>query len=274
MSSRRPSNDSLRPVRHEGRAYPVIGRQRIAGRTYLLIKQLASAPRVRFQAFDPRVRQFRCLLKLPATAVSRRHLESIQRASAANDSIPTLVEFAKQGDDFWVVLTWVNGSDLKQYLNKVRAGTLPRPSSREVVRLLRGLVHGLRHLHNTCQLVHGDLKPANLILQSRPTRLVTIDFGSAWLREHAADCRTGDGFSRVYTAPELQFDIELQPDFRADQFSASVIAYELLTLQLPYANLGGAAARPESLNQIDIPLKQVSELSPDAKQLPLSLIHI
>ena len=261
---------SHNPIRHQGREYPVIGRQRIAGRTYLLLKQLTAPPRVRYQAFDPRVQEFRSLLVLPAEAVGRRHLRVIQRASEANDNIPKLVDSGRTGGELWLVVTWVTGPDLKQYLKRVRAGRTARPSSREVIRLLRGLAHGLRHLHNNSQLVHGDLTPANLILQSRPTRLVTIDFGSAWLRESATHAGDGDGASAVYAAPELQTRVS-QPDFRSDQFSASLIAYELLTLQIPYGHLGGRAGRPGLCAGSQIPLNKVSENSPDAKQLPKSL---
>lgn len=270
MPARRDRDSRMESIRHMGRDHSIIGRRRIAGRTYLLLKQLAAPPRTRFQAFDPRLREFRGLISVPAEAVGRRHLRAIQRSSSANDSIPKLIDFVRIGDEFWLVLTWVAGSDLKQYLRRVRSGQTPRPSSREVIRLLRGLAHGLRHLHNDCNLVHGDLSPSNLVLQSRPTRLVTIDFGNAWLREAAMYAETGDGTSAIYAAPELQ-DGDSQPDFRSDQFSASVIAYELLTLQIPYGNLGGQAGRPGLLGDSPVSLNDVSANSSDAKQLPKSI---
>lgn len=270
MPARRDRGSPEETIRHLGREYPIIGRRRIAGRVYLLLKQLAAPPRNRFQAFDPRVREFRSLISVPVEAVGRRHLRAIQRSSSANDSIPKLIDSGRVGDELWLVLTWVAGSDVKRYLQRVRSGQTPRPSPREVIRLLRGLAHGLRHLHNNCHLDHGDLTPANLVLQSRPTRLVTIDFGNAWLREDSVEASTGDGTSAVYAAPELLTD-DSQPDFRSDQFSASAIAYELLTLKIPFSNLGGQAGRLGLLGDSPVSLSNVSANSSDAKQLPKSI---
>ncbi len=237
---------------------------------YLLLEQLASPPRCRYRAFDPRLREFRTLLCLPADAVGRKHLAALRRASTSNDSLPKIIDSVKDGDEHWLVLTWVNGLDVREYLKRIRSGRTARPSSREVIRLLRGLAHGLRHLHNNCQLIHGDQQPANIILQSRPTRLVTIDFGSAWLREASSMRDSGDGMSAVYAPPELQGN-ETLVDFRGDQFSASLIAYELLTLKIPYADLGGKAGLPVLIDRVGIQLVSPSKHSPDAARLPKSV---
>ena len=264
------SSQKHRPVRHQGRTWPVIGRQRLGGRTYLILEQLACPPRCRYRAFDTRVREFRMLMRLPATAVSRRQLSVLRRASAANDSVPKIVDHVRIGDEQWLVLTWVYGIDVADYLRRVRAGETPRPSATEVIRLLRGLAHGLRHLHNDCSLIHGDLQPANLILQSRPSRLITVDFGSAWLRESAAESDPGDGISAIYAAPELQVG-PAQPDFRSDQFSATVIAYELMTLQIPYAGLGGKAGRPAFTDSVMQSFISPSKLITGKSRLPKSV---
>lgn len=70
-----------------------------------------------------------------------------------------------------------------------------------------------------------------------------VDFGSAWPIERTARRELGDGFHASYAAPELQGATGVI-DGRADQFSASVVLYEMLTGQLPY-QWGGKAGRPE-----------------------------
>lgn len=51
---------------------------------------------------------------------------------------------------------------------------------------------------------------------------------------------SGDGASGVYSAPEL-LEKGAVPDFRSDQFSLSVVWYEMLTLAIPYDGAGGRA---------------------------------
>ena len=127
--------------------------------------------------------------------------------------------------------------------------------------------HGLAQLHRRHAIVHGDIKPANLILARNPSRLVMIDFGSAWGIERTARRDAGDGLSRAYAAPELQSRTQIA-DFRSDQFSASAILYELLTLERPYDSLGGQAGRPEFAERMKDKLTLPSRLSPDLARLP------
>jgi serine/threonine protein kinase len=97
--------------------------------------------------------------------------------------------------------------------------------------------------HHRANVVHTDLKPANLVLGQRPERLVVVDFGSALVAEKATARPDGDGTTPAYAAPELW--TEPAPDFRADLFSLSVVAFELLTGKLPYEGLGGRIGHPE-----------------------------
>ena len=109
----------------------------------------------------------------------------------------------------------------------------------EVVRMGRKLGHTLLHLHDNLRVIHGDLKPSNLVLTHKPSDLWLIDFGSAWPIERSAYRELGDGFLHAYAAPEL-IRVELI-DSRADQFSFGVILYQLLTGKIPYEGLGGEA---------------------------------
>ncbi len=138
------------------------------------------------------------------------------------------------------MLSWTDGLDLGKYLDQVKSGRVVAPSAFESLRLVRGLAHGLRQLHQHAQLIHGDLKPENLILTRKPAFLAMIDYGSAWQIERAAFRHQGDGTSPLYAAPELLTNGNTG-DFRSDQFSVSVMLYQLLTGVIPYHGLGGQA---------------------------------
>jgi serine/threonine-protein kinase len=105
------------------------------------------------------------------------------------------------------------------------------------------LVHGVAHYHRRTNIIHGDISPANIIITSGTTQLVLVDFGSAWPIESAAARAVGDGVTEPYAAPERIAGHAVE-DFRSDAFSLSVIAYELLTLKIPFGGLGGRAGTP------------------------------
>src|SRR5690606_24998599 len=128
-------------------------------------------------------------------------------------------------------------------------------------------------LHHKLQIGHGDIQPSNIVVTNHVSRLMLVDFGSAWTTQQAAFRDEGDGYHRAYAAPELQ-TIGGVVGFAADQFSTSVILYELLTMQLPYGGLGGKAGRPEFIDQTAGALIPPSRLSLACGQLPRSLARL
>jgi serine/threonine-protein kinase len=157
----------------------------------------------------------------------------IQHATETNANLPHVIDHFRDGDKKYLVLSWVEGLPLSVYLEKGRKKGKPHFSATDSYRLIVGLVHALRRLHQK-DAYHGDLTPRNLIV-TRPLRLFLIDFGISWSGARASKRQPVAG-TRGYRAPEL-CKKELV-DHRADQFSASVIFYELLTNEKPYDDLG------------------------------------
>lgn len=256
-------------IRVSGREYPVRDRMRIGRSTYLVLDSLGNASRERLMAFDPDAGfdgQLRLILVLPHSRAASQHVSALRRLPPSPHSLPAVVNYRKERDRILLVLTWIHGPTLDGYLSDVRRERRPRPSVFEAFRLFRGLAHGLSQLHQRCQLYHGDIKPANLILARNPGRLVPIDFGSAWVAERTTARDAGDGISVVYSSPELQARSP-SADFRADQFSATVVLYELLTMQLPY-RLGGKAGLPEFADSMRGKLIPPSRLRTDRGHVP------
>lgn len=135
----------------------------------------------------------------------------------------------QQRSCLYLATEYVQGTSLKQWLLDN-----PKPSLETVRQLVEQIARGLRAFHRL-EMVHQDLKPENILIDSQGT-VVLIDFGATRiaglqeLREH--DEPTWPRGAALFSAPETFLG---EPaSWQADQFSLGVIAYQLLTGQLPY----------------------------------------
>lgn len=245
---------------------PVIGRQYVNGRVYLLLKELTTGVNGgRFQAFDPKAGlrgELRRLMILPRSPESVRQLSVLQRLRQHENLFAHILDLERSRDDLLIVMDWVPGPTLRTYLTEVREGRLPRPGVREAFRLGRDLARNLCKLHRRSFVVHGDLNPENLILNRGSSRLVLIDFGSSWAIESSKQAREGDGLRAVYSAPEMEEESPTPLEF-SDQFVATLLMYEMLTLVVPYEGLGGKAGWSQHRDEMAGTLVPPSSLHKD-----------
>ncbi|HET7845581.1 MAG TPA: protein kinase, partial [Xanthomonadales bacterium] len=122
----------------------------------------------------------------------------------------------------------------------------------EVVRVLRAVLQALAYAHAQ-HVVHRDVKPEN-ILFDKTDRPLLADFGIALSRDdrHRVTNPGRTLGSSGYMSPEQARGQEL--DGRADLYSLGVVAYEVLTGELPYA---GADALAMAISHMQDPLPRV-----------------
>lgn len=255
-----------RAIRYRGTEYPVIERFRIGGRTYLAVAKIGTSGRRAFKVFDAGAKQMRALHILPISSGGFDRVRTLQRLTRGDNEILQILECHRDGDSVYVVLPWIDGFNLRTVLNGIRGRNRQRIAAPEAVRLMKGVAHALRHLHRNKQIIHGDIKPANLILTKR-TSLVLIDYGNAWTIERTTRRDTGDGVSGAYAAPEfIRGDAHV--NFRADCFSLGVVLYEILTDRIPYDGHGGKVGMLPDPVQSGSQLVPASEISPEREKLP------
>ena len=262
------SNDTGRQtIRVHGKVRPYLRRQHIRRRMYYLLEKVGSPLRERYRAFDPYAgpggNLF--LVQFWRDGENARQFLNVTRR-LKDDTYPRVIEWDRFDNEYALVLTWVHGISLADYLLHLKAGRRPAPDPSEVVRLIRALAHSVCRLHSSFRIVHGDIQPANLIITTHPSRLSLIDFGSAWTMETTGQRVDGDGRHPVYTAPDFR-----ESGFHGDQFSISVLFYELLTQQIPYSGLGGKAGKPELIDQAQRVHESPSAVSHNCQRLTRSL---
>ena len=211
---------------------------RIAG--YIVEEQVgAGGMATVFRALDTRLDR-RVALKIlpPALAADEafrlRFLRESRAAAAVDD--PHIIPVFEAGEDngvLFIAMRYVTGGDVRSLL----AESDPLPPAR-VAEIIAQVSSALDAAHER-GLVHRDVKPANMLLDSRarsgrPDHVYLSDFG---LSKSALSVTglTGSGqfFGTVdYISPE---QIEGNPvDGRADQYALACAAFELLTGTPPF----------------------------------------
>ena len=153
----------------------------------------------------------------------------------------------------FLVMELVRGEDLRRVLR--REGSLP---ASRAVPLLTAICSAVHAAHRE-GVLHRDLKPENILLVEQDVTIKVLDFGVAKLVSDRAADETGLATvtsagvvvgTPAYMAPE---QLRSEPvDARTDVFSLGVIAYEMLTGELPF---GRASVW-------DIGLQQTQEIKP------------
>ena len=159
--------------------------------------------------------------------VRRFDREAAAMAQLDHPGIVRLLSRGRSGPYFWISMELIDGVSLRTHAFQAR------PSARALARLLTQVAHALAYAHARA-VVHRDLKPDN-VLVLRDGRTKMLDFGLAGLHAEGAEVLTQSNVAMGtanYMAPEQRKDAR-RADHRADLYSFGVMAYELLTGELP-----------------------------------------
>ena len=141
-------------------------------------------------------------------------------------NIIKLFDVGQQNNDAYIVMEYVEGSDLAQLIEAVHV----TPSLAATI--LEESARALDYAHGR-GVVHRDIKPSNILI-SKEQRVFLTDFGIARIQKSD---KTTIEFTIVgtfnYMSPEQVEGKE--PVGASDQFSLGVVAYQLLTGEMPFS---------------------------------------
>ena len=160
----------------------------------------------------------------------RREAKAIEELK--HDNIVKLFDYGEEGEVPYMVMEFIHGEALSRMIRG-----RGRLALEVVLPVAQGIAAALDYAHGQ-GIVHRDIKPSNVIveqLDGKPPRAVLMDFGIARMVS-AMTALTGTGGmvgTLDYISPE-QIQGSHQVDGRADVYSLGVMAYQMMTGELPF----------------------------------------
>ncbi|HEY3141449.1 MAG TPA: serine/threonine-protein kinase [Acidimicrobiales bacterium] len=184
-----------------------------------------------------------------ASDVDRIRREAAVLTELDHPHIVRVHEVLDDGDGLAVAMQYASGGSLQALLAE-RGRLAPG----EVVALAAPIAEALASAHRR-GILHGDVKPANILFTSDGEPLLG-DFGVA----RTLGARTSDNVAGTaeYVAPELLDGAD--PDPRADVYSLAVVCYEALAGQPPYRGAAPLAVARAAADGFHDPLAGLADM--------------
>jgi eukaryotic-like serine/threonine-protein kinase len=177
--------------------------------------------------------------------------EAITVAHMSHPHIITIYTVRQVEDLHFFIMKFVEGRSLDHVIHDV--GALPIPIVRAI---LFQVGSALAYAHRR-RVIHRDVKPANILLDEDGNAVVT-DFGIAKILDSPTHTQTGVMVGTpAYMSPEQCLGHQLS--WASDQYSLGVVAYELLTGDVPFTGSGLTVLQ----GHIEGPAPPISVARPD-----------
>jgi serine/threonine protein kinase len=232
-----------------------------------------------------RLTALKFLIEASPDCAQRFLAEARATAQLSHENIVELYELGEHGGSLYMVLEYVKGQTLQEWLDEregrmrdtprggEKAGLSALPPSR-AVELMLPVVRALVCAHDA-GIVHRDLKPANIMLTDSGTVKV-LDFGIAKMMHDATSERTNEPGvdvawgamsgadasltatgahlgTLIYMSPEQRGVAEV--DHRTDLWAVGILLYQIVTGHHPLSPLSMRALA--SVTDLSLPMPSV-----------------
>ena len=212
--------------------------EREIGRGGMGVVYLASDQQVRGETFAIKVLKPGILEHLEALELMR---EEVRKTRSLRDSnIVGVYSINVDSTDVFILMEYLEGKPLNELLDEEFGRGMPFTRAWPLIQDI-GAALACAHDHN---VIHSDLKPANVFVTSGRAKL--LDFGIARAargRKQGADAAAIGALTPEYASCEMLEGLE--PDPRDDIYSLACVVYEMLSGKRPFGNLNALEARDD-----------------------------
>jgi serine/threonine-protein kinase len=212
-----------------------------------------------YRAKDRRLKRHVAIKLLPPELAFRSEIRSRflrEAETAAQLSHPNIVPIYSVDESdglVYFVMACVDGENLGKRIHD--RGPLPLADAREI---LAEVSDALAYAHAR-GVVHRDIKPDNILLDGADGRALVTDFGIARAIIEGSDARlTATGMAigtPAYMSPE-QSAGDREIDGRTDLYSLGIVAYQMLTGELPFTASSTPAMLVKHISEAPTPIEQ------------------
>lgn len=187
------------------------------------------------------------------TFLVRFHREAQSAAMLNSSNVVAVHDFGQDHNRPYIVMEYVAGQDLRSILDR---GLLTIPQVIDYAIQICNAV-GLAHRRG---MVHGDLKPGNILISSE-NRVKVTDFGLARaLGESAMDDGELVWGTPAYFAPEQAAGDRVMP--ATDVYAIGIILYEMLCGTVPFTGETDQEVARKQLYEHPAPISQLTHRVP------------
>ncbi len=152
----------------------------------------------------------------------------------SHSNIVPIYEFGVEAGQFYILMEYVNGKNLRQILNRMQKESDTYFSIDQIVNIIKDVAAGLDHAHRCLDgttgkplnIIHRDMSPQNIMI-SFEGEIKVVDFGIAKAESQQEATKAGTLKGKfAYMSPEQATGESI--DLRTDIFSLGIVLWELL----------------------------------------------
>lgn len=152
----------------------------------------------------------------------------------SHSNIVPVYEFGVESGQFYIVMEYVNGKNLRQVINRMLKDSDVYFSIDQIVYIIREVAAGLDHAHRCLDgttgkplnIIHRDMSPQNIMV-SYEGEIKVVDFGIAKAESQVESTKAGTLKGKfAYMSPEQAGGEEI--DLKTDIYSLGIVLWELL----------------------------------------------
>jgi serine/threonine-protein kinase len=185
-------------------------------------------------------------------------------AILSHPNIIPVYEVGDAGDFLFLAMQLVKGKPLSYYIKRSRKNVLPSKRTlplKVTFKIIISVLNALGYAHSQ-NIIHRDIKPGNILIDSYESRPVIVDFGLAQVSQKPDETSDMIVGTPMYMAPEQILDPEV--DARADIYATATMLFEMLTPEPLFSEVNSIqellTRKVEQKNGLFV--KKISEMNP------------